>query len=207
MNSIRPFTNLDPGLVRREAQTRYDDYMHGSRKTVGIVLPDVTLATMGTNHEERQEAYERLAAKWPRRSAKLITSVAHELLFQEVCKLNHDTYMRKYTEGLDTNELSGFVYISGLGRNACRFSMVEASGATPISATADLYNVNAFEIVGRLNAGVRCVIDPDFGFGDIVGPTPEVFGIDHDNPSLAESSMELWADFADALNQHTPLSS
>jgi hypothetical protein len=189
---LKPLQEHDPGRVRKTLQPRYDAYMRRDRATLGVVIPDITLATMGANQEEREEAYDQLASRWPRKSAVLITAIAKEMLFHEASKTNHLTHVTNLTRHLEGKGESGFAYLSGLGRNACMLSLVEVTDAKPVIGRGTFSTGTALSIVGHLDGKLLPFIDPDFGLGDLSVQTPEVFGIDIDSPALMLKSMELF---------------
>lgn len=186
----------NPKYVRTMVQPRYDDYRARRRATLGMHIPGVSLETMGTTMEERCLAYERIMSGYPRKSRGLIRNVARELLFAQQGRQNHrqhaDELLVSIAERTGASPVPiNVVYLSGIGRNACLLSAVRVHSGTVMVASDVLEPDAAFRLTYALCADDRgmAIIDPDFGFGHVEGPTPDVLSPASDCEHLAMRAM------------------
>lgn len=174
---IRELPTQDPREVRRALQPRYDSYMGGKRLLLGVDLPGFDVTMAGNSVEERAQAYKAFAERWPKRSRNLMAGIAKELVFTAFSYRNHEQQVnRLFPAIMDAHiEEATLGFVSGLGRNAVLLSRIKfVPGEEPRVSTV----VGTNTAVARLyeQADIQGILfDPDFGMGDITGPTPEVF--------------------------------
>lgn len=159
----------NPATVRRELQTRYDDYRAKRRLRIGLSIPCVNILNMGATLDERNDALERWSDRYSSKSKLLMRNVAEEILFDQACRLEHfrsvDTFRDAYEDSrlTETDGKSGILVVSGLGRNAIVSSLVCRGGEVTTTKVSWSRDGLPEDLVER---SVGLAIDPDNGLGN-----------------------------------------
>ena len=187
---------VDPAIVRREIQCRYDDYMRGDRLLLGIQPTALQKKSPGDNPEARQQYYDQFADTLPRKSRSLGRCLAKELVFIQTCEVMHDSnvtrlHLELYGSEGHSPKLIPFTYLSGFGRNACKLTLFHVGDGIPMGKqSAIIPGAQAEELVKEGGVGTALILDPDCGLGRITGATPEIYHPVIGDLQLANSALD-----------------